>query len=56
MSLYNIETRPGLPVIPEPQGLSIKECTNLDLLSFMGSTSPGMVRKRLANDHVALGN
>lgn len=53
MSLYTLTTTDTLPAIPSPAGLRIEECTNVDLLAWMGTTTVEEVLKRMANDHVA---
>lgn len=53
MSLYTHQTNDSFPVLQSPTGLRIKECTNVDLLASLGTTTVGDVVKRIANDHVA---
>ncbi|MBO9684378.1 MAG: N-acetyltransferase [Flavisolibacter sp.] len=53
MSLYTLTTNQTLPYVPSPAGLTIEECTNLELLAFMANTSVQDVIKRIANDHIA---
>jgi hypothetical protein len=53
MSLYTFTTINILPAIQSPAGLRMEECTNIDLLACMGTTTVEEVIKRMANDHVA---
>jgi len=53
MSLYTFQTTDKLPAIQIPDGLRIEECTNLDLLAWMASSSKAEMTMRFANDHVA---
>lgn len=53
MSLYTLRTTDILPAIKFPAGLRIEECTKVDLLAWMGTTTPEDVVSRIANDHVA---
>lgn len=53
MSLYTLKTKDILPDIKLPAGLVMEECTRVDLLAWMGSTTLEDVVKRIANDHVA---
>jgi GNAT superfamily N-acetyltransferase len=53
MSLYTLKTTDPLPVIKLPPGLTMQECTDVDLLALMGATTGEDVVKRIANDHVA---
>jgi GNAT superfamily N-acetyltransferase len=53
MSLYTLCTTDTIPAVETPAGLRIEECTNTDLLTYIGSTTPEEVTKRLANDNIA---
>jgi len=53
MSLYSLTTTDTLPRIPVAAGLSMEECTNVDLIASMGAISSEEVVKRIANDNVA---
>jgi GNAT superfamily N-acetyltransferase len=53
MSLYTLTTMDTLPAIQLTTGLQMEECTNVDLLAWMGTTTVEDVIKRIANDHVA---
>jgi hypothetical protein len=53
MSLYTLTTTDTLPAIQLTAGLRMEECTNVDLLACMGTTTVEDVIKRMANDHVA---
>ena len=53
MSLYTFSTSQKLPVISSAAGLRIEECTNVNLLALMGTTTVDDVVNRIANDHVA---
>ena len=53
MSLYTLTTTDTLPAIQLPAGLRMEECTNVDVLALMGTTTVEEVIKRMANDHVA---
>ena len=53
MSLYTLTTNDTLPAVQLPAGLRMEECTNVDLLAVMGTTTVEEVIKRMANDHVA---
>lgn len=53
MSIYTLKTTDALPRLQQTVGLRIEECTNVQLLSLMGSTTADEVTRRLANDHLA---
>lgn len=53
MSLYTLQPADTLPAIKWPAGLTMEECTEVGLLSWMGATAREEVVRRIANDHVA---
>ncbi|HEY0041642.1 MAG TPA: N-acetyltransferase [Flavisolibacter sp.] len=53
MSLYTLNTTDTLPSVKLPAGLRIEECSNTNLLSWIGGTTREEVVKRIANDHLA---
>lgn len=53
MSLYTRKTTDIRPPVNLPAGLHTEECTDVDLLAWMGATTVEDVIKRMANDHLA---
>ena len=53
MSLYTLSKNDILPSIKLPAALNIEECSNIDLLAQLGTTTVDDVIKRMANDHTA---
>lgn len=53
MSLYTLQKNDTLPSVALRAGLRIEECSDVELLSSLGTTSPDEVVRRLANDNLA---
>lgn len=53
MSLYTLRTTDTFPTMQLPAGLRMEECTDVNLLAWMGTTTVDDVIRRIANDHVA---
>ena len=53
MSLYTFSKTDTLPSIKIIEGVRMEKCTNVNLLSVMGTTTVDDVTSRLANGHVA---
>jgi GNAT superfamily N-acetyltransferase len=53
MSLYTFKITDTIPSVKLSADLQIEECSDVELLSTMGTTTVKEVVRRLANDHVA---
>ncbi|HEU4609666.1 MAG TPA: N-acetyltransferase, partial [Chitinophagaceae bacterium] len=53
MSLYTLSHAKDLPAVKKPHGLTIRESSDVKLLSLLGEITTDEVRRRLANDHLA---
>ena len=53
MSLYTLRNANNFPFVKKTAGLTMEECTDIQLLSVLGNTTVDDVINRLANDHLA---